>query len=96
MDQVVAWVWIDCGRWVWIVEIGGFGSVEVGGFLVLDRCYVCGSVLWVWIGAIVVRCCGFGSVLLWPCLVIVVVGGFWQFFVFLFLLVVISCGCCWK
>ncbi|KAK4600709.1 hypothetical protein RGQ29_010375 [Quercus rubra] len=25
MGQVVAWVWIHCGRWVWIMEIGGFG-----------------------------------------------------------------------
>ena len=51
-----------------------------------------GLVLCVWIGAT----CGFGSVLLWLCLVIVVVGGgFWQFFVFLFLFVGFSCGCCW-
>ena len=60
MGQVVAWVWIDCGQWVWIVEIGGFGSVEVGGFLGLDRCYVCGSMLWVWISAIVAVSCDCG------------------------------------
>ena len=53
-----------------------------------------GSVLCMWIGAVGLDWCrGFGSVLLWSCLVIVVVGGgFWQFFVFLFLLVVVSYG----
>ena len=72
------------------MEIGGFfgGDWWVSGF---------GSVLCVWIGAVGLdRCCGFGLVLLWLCLVIVVVGGgFWQFFVFLFLFVVVSYGCCW-
>ena len=41
---------------------------------------------------------GFGLVLLWISAVVAVscdCGGFWQFFVFLFLLVVVSCGCCW-
>ena len=53
------------------------------------------GVSWVrwWRGFGLVVASGFGSVLLWSCLVIVVVGGgFWQFFVFLFLLVVVSYG----
>ena len=28
-------------------------------------------------------------------MIVVVGGGFWQFFVFVFLLVVVSCGFCW-
>ena len=35
--------------------------MEIGGFLGLDWCYVCGSVLHVGLD----RCCGFGLVLLW-------------------------------
>ena len=82
------WVWIG-GDW-WVSGFGLVLCVWIGA--------ACGfrSVLWVWVGVVVERCCGFGSVLLWLCLVIVVVGGgFWKFFVFLFLLVVVSCGCCW-
>ena len=53
MGQMVAWVWIDCGRWVWIMEIGGFldGDWWVSG---------CESMLCVWIGVVGLDwcCCG--------------------------------------
>ena len=83
--------WARCGfdrfalMWVWFALIGVSWVRWWRGF---------GSVLCMWIGAVGLdRCRGFGSVLLWLCLVIVVVGGgFWQFFVFLFLLVVVSYG----
>ena len=51
---------------LWLVGLDR-GDWWVSGF---------GSVLCMWIGAVGLdRCCGFGSVLLWSCLVIVVVGG---------------------
>ena len=79
------WVWFALIGVSWVKWWRGFGSVVAGGF---------GSVLCMWIGAVGLdRCRGFGSVLLLSCLVIVVVGGsFWQFFVFVFLLVVVSYG----
>ena len=32
--------------------------MEIGGFLGVNRCCVCGLVLWVWIGAIVASAIG--------------------------------------
>ena len=69
--------WVRC--WVWISGSVYHGS---GGGVGLDRLWLVGLDrgnwwvsqrrlvgFWVWIGAMSVdRCCGFGSVLLWPVL----------------------------
>ena len=61
------WVWFALIGVSWVRWWRGFGLVVASGF---------GSVLCMWIGAVGSdRCRGFGSVLLWSCLVIVVVGG---------------------
>ena len=63
LDKWISVSWVRWWRGFGSVVAGGFGSWRLVGF-------------WVWIGAVYVdRCCGFGSVLLWSCLVIVVVGG---------------------